>query len=209
MTIELHTWATPNGRKVSIMLEELRLPYSGHPGDIRNNGQFKPEFLAISPNNRIPAIIDPDGPGGKPLSLFESGAILFYLAEKEGRLLPGSSSARNVVMQWLMWQMGGVGPMFGQVHHFRRAAKVEVPYGIERYTKEAHRLYGVADKRLAESDYLAGADYSIADIATYPWVARHEWHATNLDDFPNVKRWYEAIGKREAVQKGMAVPFLN
>jgi GST-like protein len=204
--IELYTWTTPNGRKASVMLEELGLPYNVHKINISKDEQFAPAFLAISPNNRIPAIVDTDGPGGKPLSLFESGAILIYLAEKTGsKLLPTEPRARATVLQWLMWQMGGVGPMFGQTHHFMHAAPEKVPYGIERYSKETRRLYGVMNKRLGEAAYLAGADYSIADIATYPWVARHEHHKVDLAEFPNVKRWFDTISARPAVVKGMAV----
>ena len=203
--IELHTWTTPNGRKVSVMLEECGLPYTAHKVNIGQNEQFKPEFLAISPNNRIPAIVDPDGPDGKPFHLFESGAILVYLAGKTGKFLPTSTKGKYEALQWLMWQMGGVGPMFGQAHHFLRAAPEQVPYGIKRYTDEARRLYGVLDRRLAEAAYLAG-EYSIADIATYPWIARHEWHKVDLVEFPNVKRWYDTIGRRPAVVRGMAVP---
>ena len=203
--IELYTWSTPNGRKVSIMLEELALPYNVHAINIGKDDQFKPEYIAINPNSKIPSIVDPEGPDGAPISLMESGAILVYLAEKTGKLLPASGRGRSVAMQWLMFQMGGVGPMFGQVHHFLRAAKEPVPYAIERYTKETRRLYGVLDARLADREYLAD-EYSIADIATYPWVARYEWHKTRLEDYPNVKRWYDAIGARPAVQKGMAVP---
>jgi GST-like protein len=206
MTIEFHTWTTPNGRKVGIMLEELGLDYSVHTVNIGKDEQFAPAFLKISPNNRIPAIIDSDGPDGEPFSVFESGAILIYLAEKSGKFLPASGVARHRVMEWLMWQMGGVGPMLGQTHHFRRAAKVKNLYGIERYTNESHRLYGVADRQLANNAYLAGAEYSIADMATFPWVARHEWHATDLNDFLNVKRWYAQVAARPAVQTGMAVP---
>ena len=203
--IELHTWTTPNGRKVSVMLEECGLPYTAHKVNIGQNEQFKPEFLAISPNNRIPAIVDSDGPDGKPFHLFESGAILVYLAGKTGKFLPTSTKGKYQALQWLMWQMGGVGPMFGQAHHFLRAAPEQVPYGIKRYTDEARRLYGVLDRRLAEAAYLAG-EYSIADIATYPWIARHEWHKVDLAEFPNVKRWYDTIGRRPAVARGMAVP---
>jgi GST-like protein len=203
--IELHTWTTPNGRKVSVMLEECGLPYTAHKVNIGQNEQFKPEFLAISPNNRIPAIVDPDGPDGKPIHLFESGAILVYLAGKTGKFLPTSTKGKYEALQWLMWQMGGVGPMFGQAHHFLRAAPEQVPYGIKRYTDEARRLYGVLDRRLAEAAYMAG-EYSIADIATYPWIARHEWHKVDLAEFPNVKRWYDTIGRRPAVARGMAVP---
>ncbi|MBI3506976.1 MAG: glutathione S-transferase N-terminal domain-containing protein [Proteobacteria bacterium] len=204
--IELYTWTTPNGRKASVMLEELGLAYNVHKINIGKDEQFTPEFLAINPNNRIPAIVDTDGPGGKPLTVFESGAILIYLAEKTGsKLLPTDPRQRSVVLQWLMWQMGGVGPMFGQTHHFMHAAPEKVSYGIERYSKETRRLYRVMDKRLGEVAYLAGADYSIADIATYPWVARHEHHKVDLAEFPNVKRWFDAISARPAVAKGMAV----
>ena len=203
--IDLYTWTTPNGRKVSIMLEELGLPYRVHPIDIGKGDQFQPEYVAINPNSKIPAIVDPLGPEGSALRLMESGAILVYLAEKSGRLLPKSGSARYAALEWLMFQMGGVGPIFGQVHHFVRAAKEQVPYAIERYTKETRRLYGVLDARLGQVEYLAG-DYSIADIATYPWVARHEWHRTDLNDFTNVKRWFDAIAARPTVQRGMKVP---
>ena len=203
--IDLYTWTTPNGRKVSIMLEECGLPYRVHKVDIGKGEQFKPAFLAINPNNRIPAIVDPQGPDGKPLSLFESGAILVYLAGKTGRFLPASDRGRYIALQWLMFQMGGVGPMFGQAHHFLRAAPEQVPYGIKRYTDETRRLYGVLDKRLGEASFLA-EEYSIADMATFPWVARHEWHKVALQDFPNVKRWYDTIVLRPAVARGMAVP---
>ena len=203
--IELYTWSTPNGRKVSIMLEELGLPYNVHAINIGKNDQFTPEFIAINPNSKIPAIVDPDGPDGKPVSLMESGAILIYLAEKAGKLIPAAPRERYGALQWLMFQMGGVGPMFGQVHHFLRAAKEPVPYAIERYTKETQRLYGVLDARLKTERYLP-REYSIADIATYPWVARFEWHKTRLEDFPNVKRWFDEISERPAVKKGMAVP---
>ena len=203
--IELYTWGTPNGKKVSVMLEECGLQYNTHKVNIGKDEQFAPEYLAINPNGKIPSIVDPEGPGGKPLAMMESGAILIYLADKTGRFLAKDGAARYDALQWLMFQMGGVGPMFGQVHHFVRAAKEQVPYAIDRYTKEKDRLYGVLDRRLGESAYLAG-EYSIADIATYPWVWRHEWHNTNLADFPNVKRWYDAISARPAVQKGMSVP---
>jgi GST-like protein len=203
--IDLYTWTTPNGRKVSIMLEELGLPYRVHPVNIGKDDQFKPEFVKISPNSKIPAIVDPDGPDGKPLAMMESGAILIYFADKTGKLLAKSGRARYDALQWLMFQMGGVGPMFGQTHHFLRAAKEQVPYAIERYTKETRRLYGVLNEHLKDHAYLAG-DYSIADIATYPWVSRHEWHKVDLTDFPHVKRWYDAISARPAVQKGMNVP---
>ena len=203
--IELYTWTTPNGRKVSIMLEELKLPYRVHAINIGQGDQFKPGYAALSPNAKIPAIVDPDGPDGKPFAMMESGAILIYFAGKTGRLLPLQLRERYVALQWLMFQMGHVGPMFGQVHHFLRAAKEPVPYAIERYTKETNRLYGVLDRRLGEVEYLAG-DYSIADIATYPWVALYEWHKTDLADFPNVTRWFDAFSARPAVQRGMKVP---
>lgn len=206
MSIELYTWSTPNGRKASIMLEEIGLPYSVHPIDIGKNEQYAPAFLEISPNNRIPAIVDNDGPGGKPIGLFESGAILMYLAEKSGKLMPTETRARWAAIQWLMWQMGGWGPMLGQAHHFRRFAPEKIPYAIERYSNETRRLYGVLDKRLGEAEYLAGKDYSIADIATFPWAARHEWQGVALAEFPHVKRWYDAIAARPPVQRGMAVP---
>jgi GST-like protein len=203
--IDLYTWSTPNGRKVSIFLEEVGVPYRVHPVDIGKDEQFAPDFLAISPNNKIPAIVDQEGPEGKPFSLFESGAILLYLAWKTGRFLPRMVTDQFQAIQWLMFQMGGVGPMFGQVHHFVRAAPEPVPYAIERYTKETRRLYGVLDRHFQSHEYLA-AEYSIADIATYPWVARHEWHRVDLHDFPAVKRWFDLVGARPGVQRGMAVP---
>ncbi|HEY7761217.1 MAG TPA: glutathione S-transferase N-terminal domain-containing protein [Burkholderiales bacterium] len=203
--IDLYTWSTPNGRKVSIMLEETGLPYQVHPIDIGKGEQFRPEFLAISPNNRIPAIVDRHGPDGQPFQLFESGAILLYLAWKTGLLLPRTPAAQFQTIQWLMFQMGGVGPMFGQAHHFLRAAPEPVPYAIERYTRETRRLYKVLDGHLAERDYLA-PEYSVADIATYPWVARYEWHKVDLNEFPAVKRWFDVVGARPAVQAGMKIP---
>ncbi|MDA1117499.1 MAG: glutathione S-transferase N-terminal domain-containing protein [Proteobacteria bacterium] len=203
--IDLHTWSTPNGRKVSIMLEECGLPYRVFPVNIGKGEQFRPEFLAISPNNRIPGIVDPEGPDGKPINLFESGAILIYLSEKTGKFLPQAARARYVALQWLMFQMGGVGPMFGQAHHFLRSAKEQVPYGIKRYTDETRRLYGVLDKRLQQAAFLAD-EYSIADIATFPWVARFEWHKVDLNEFAAVKRWFDLIAARPAVTRGMAVP---
>ncbi|MGZ5230388.1 MAG: glutathione binding-like protein [Burkholderiales bacterium] len=203
--IELYTWSTPNGRKVSIMLEELGEPYNVHPIDIGKGDQFTPEFIAINPNSKIPAIVDAVGPAGKPIAIMESGAILIYLAEKSGKLLPTSARARSTALQWLMFQMGGVGPMFGQVHHFLRAAKEPVPYAIERYTTETRRLYDVLNERLKQHEYLADK-YSIADIATYPWTARYEWHKTRLEDFPHVKRWFDVISARAAVQRGMKIP---
>ena len=203
--IDLYTAPTPNGRKVSIMLEEIGLAYTAHKVDIGADEQFRPEFLAISPNNKIPAIVDPDGPDGKPVSVFESGAILIYLAEKTGKLMPTDPRERLDVLQWLMFQMGGVGPMFGQANHFIKFAKEDVPYGKKRYRDEAMRLLGVMDRRLGQVDYLAG-DYSIADIATWPWVMRAEWYDTDWSAFPNTKRWYDTIGARPAVQRGTAVP---
>jgi len=203
--IDLYTWGTSNGRKASIMLEECGLPYRVHPIDIGKGDQFKPEFVAINPNSKIPAIIDPDGPEGKPFTLFESGAILVYLAGKTGRFLPASVSGKYVALQWLMFQMGGIGPIFGQVHHFLRSAKEKVPYAIERYTTENRRLYGVLDKRLGEAPFLA-VEYSIADIATFPWVLRHEWQQVDLAEYPNVKRWFDTIHARPAVQRGIRVP---
>ena len=205
--IDLYTWTSPNGRKISVMLEELGLAYEVHPIDINADEQFQPWFLKIAPNNRIPAIVDREGPDGKPLSLFESGAILIYLAEKtKSPLLPADARGRATTIQWLMWQVGGVGPMFGQAHHFLKHAKEDVPYGKKRYHDETKRLYGVMDHRLGEAAYLAGENYSIADIAIYPWVARHELHQVDLGEFANVKRWFEAIGRRPAVAKGMKVP---
>jgi len=205
-TIELYTWKTPNGRKISIALEELGLPYVAHAVDLGAREQDDPAFVKISPHGKIPALVDPDGPDGAPISLFESGAILIYLAEKTGRLLPTAARPRLEVLQWLMWQMGNFGPMLGQAHHFRRFAKEKVPYAIERYTREAGRLYNVLDRHLAEAEFLAGGAYSIADIATYPWAARHPWHGIDLAKYPNVKRWYDRLGARPAVAKGMVVP---
>jgi GST-like protein len=199
--IELYTWSTPNGRKISIVLEELGLPYSVHPVDINNKEQFTPSFLAISPNNRIPAIVDRDN----NFSLMESGAILLYLAEKTGKLLPKDLQARYRVIEWLMWQMGGVGPMLGQVHHFVKYNKGKAPYAEERYLKEAQRLYSVLDQRLASHEFVAG-EYSVADIAIWPWISRFEWQTIDLSQYPNVKRWYLAIAQRPAVQRGYHVP---
>jgi GSH-dependent disulfide-bond oxidoreductase len=203
--IELYTWATPNGRKVSIMLEEVALPYETIKVDITKGDQFKPDYLTVNLNAKIPAIVDREGPTGGRLAVWESGAILIYLAEKTGKLLSDDPVLRLTTIEWLMFQMSGVGPMLGQAHHFRRFAPERIPYAIERYEKEAARLYGVLDRRLGESEYLAGA-YSIADIATFPWIARHEWQGVALDDFPNVKRWFATISSRPAVQRGMQVP---
>jgi GSH-dependent disulfide-bond oxidoreductase len=202
--IDLYTWATPNGKKVSIMLEEIQLPYEVHAINLTRGEQMKPEYLAINPNNKIPAIVDSEGPGGKPLKLFESGAILIYLAEKSGKLLSRDPRLRYEELQWLMFQMGGVGPMFGQANYFFRE-KDKAPYAVDRFYKEAVRLYGVLEKELAQREYLA-AGYSIADIATYPWVGRHEGHNVRLEEFPNVKRWFDALSSRPQVQRGMAVP---
>ena len=200
--IDLHTWPTPNGFKVSIMLEEIGLPYTVSPVDIQAGDQFKPVFLKISPNNKIPAIVDLDGPDGRPYSVFESGAILLYLAEKTGRFLPTATAGRYVVIQWLMFQMGNIGPMLGQAHHFRHYAPEKLPYAIERYTREAGRLCGVLDRRLGEAEYLAG-DYSIADMANFPWLRSHERQGQDLADFPNVKRWYDVLDARPAVRRGV------
>jgi GST-like protein len=202
--IDLYFWTTPNGYKVTIMLAEIGTPYRVIPIDITAGDQFAPDFLQISPNNKIPAIVDHDGPGGIPLPIFESGAILLYLAEKTGQFLPSDPRARTDVLQWLMFQMGGVGPMLGQAHHFRRYAPEQIPYAIERYTREAARLYGVIDRRLAEVEYLAG-EYSIADIATFPWIRPHRWQGQELDGFANLRRWYDSIKARPAVQEGLAV----
>jgi GST-like protein len=202
--IQLYTWGTPNGKKVSIMLEEIGMPYEVHPINLGQGDQLKPDYLAINPNNKIPSIVDTDGPDGKPLTLFESGAILMYLAEKSGKLWPADMRQRYLVIQWLMFQMGGVGPMFGQANYFFRLEE-KVPYAIERYHKEALRLYGVLEKALTQNEYLA-REYSIADIATYPWVWRHEMHHVKLEEFPNVKRWYDKISERPAVKRGMEIP---
>jgi GST-like protein len=203
--IEVYTWPTPNGHKVHIALEELGLAYNVIPVAIGAGEQFKPEFLAINPNHRIPAIVDPEGPGGKKLPLFESGAILVYLAEKAGALIPKDPAARYVCLQWVMFQMGGVGPMFGQFGHFNMYAKEKIPYAIERYGNEVKRLHGVLDKRLSQAPYLAGEEYSIADIATFPWLRFPERRNITLNDYPNVARWFAAIDARTAVQRGCAV----
>ena len=202
--IELYTWGTPNGKKASVMLEEVGLPYHVHPINIGKGDQFAADYVKLNPNSKIPTIVDTEGPGGKPITVFESGAILIYLAEKTGKLLSREPRARMEAIEWLMFQMGGVGPMFGQAHHFLRQAPEQIPYAQERYAKEARRLYGVMEKRLGDVPYLAG-DYSIADVATFPWVARHEWHRVELKDFPSVERWYKAIGARPAVERGMNV----
>ena len=202
--IQLHYWPTPNGWKISIMLEELGVPYEVKFVNIGKGEQFEPSFLAIAPNNRMPAIVDPEGPGGEPISVFESGAILQYLGRKFGRFYPADERGRVDVDQWLMWQMGGLGPMAGQAHHFRQYAPEEVPYAVARYTNEVNRLYGVMNKRLTDRDYLAG-EYSIADIACIGWVRPHRNQGQDLEDFPNLKRWFEAVMARPAVGRGMAV----
>lgn len=199
--IDLYTWTTPNGRKVSIALEEMGLPYTVHPINIGKDEQFAPDFLKISPNNRIPAIVDRDA----DFSLFESGAILMYLAEKTGKLMPRDVASRYRVIEWLMWQMGGLGPMLGQAHHFLQFNAGKAPYAEERYLAEAKRLYKVLNTRLEGNAFVAG-DYSIADIAIWPWISRYEWQRINLNDYPNVKRWYLEIAARPAVIKGYAIP---
>jgi GST-like protein len=203
--IEVFTWPTPNGHKVHVMLEECGLPYRAIPVNIGAGDQFKPEFLAISPNNKIPAITDPDGPDGKPISLFESGAILVYLAAKTGKFLPKSDRDRFEVLQWVMFQMGGVGPMLGQAHHFRMYAPEKVPYAIERYSNEAKRLYSVIDRRLSQSRFLGGKEYSIADIATFPWLRSWQNQGVTLSDYPHLEKWFNAIDARPAVQRGVKV----
>jgi GST-like protein len=200
--IDLYTWSTPNGRKASIMLEEIGLPYTVRAVDIGKDEQFKPEFLKISPNNRIPAIVDRDN----GMSLFESGAILIYLADKSGKLLARDGEARWRAIEWLMWQMGGAGPILGQAHHFIKYNKGKAPYAEERFAAETKRLYGVLDRRLAGNAFVAGKDYTIADVAIWPWVSRFEWHIGELKDFPNVVRWYREVASRPAVQRGYDVP---
>nr|MBL8456166.1 glutathione S-transferase N-terminal domain-containing protein [Zoogloeaceae bacterium] len=204
--ITLYTWSTPNGRKVSIALEELALPYEVRPVDISRNEQFAPEFLALNPNNKIPVIVDTEGPEGKPITVIESGAILLYLAGKAGKLLPVDLRSRLEAIQWLMFQMGGVGPMLGQAHHFLRFAPEVIPYAIDRYSKEAARLYAVLNARLSTHEWLGGTSYSIADIATFPWIARHDWQGIDLKRFPALKRWFECVAARPAVQRGMEIP---
>jgi GST-like protein len=202
--IELHTWPTPNGQKVTVMLEECELPYKVFAVDIQRGDQFKPEFLKISPSNKIPAMVDTEGPSGRPFSVFESGAMLIYLAEKTGKFLSKDPEARSVAIQWLMFQMGGLGPMLGQAHHFRQYAPEKIPYAIHRYTSEASRLYGVMDKRLAGRDYLAG-ELSIADFACYPWIVPYERQGQDLLQFPNLRRWFEALKARPLLRKGFEV----
>jgi GST-like protein len=202
--IDLYYWPTPNGWKITIFLEEVGLPYNIVPVDITSGDQYEEEFLKISPN-KMPAIVDPEGPDGGPISLAESGAILLYLADKTGRFMPESERGRYLLLQWLMFQMGHVGPMLGQAHHFRGYAPERIPYAIERYTDEAARLYGVMDRRLSEAEYFAGSEYTIADMAIFPWLISHERQGQDLDDFPNVKRWYETIESRPAVARGREV----
>jgi GST-like protein len=205
MTIELHTWNTPNGRKISVALEEMGLPYTVIPVPIGKGAQFEPDFLAISPNNKIPAIVDPDGPDGKPISVFESGAILLYLGEKTGQFLPKPLADRVPVMEWLMWQMGGFGPMPGQVHHFIALEdEAQRAYGLKRFSEETRRLYGVLDRRLADREFVADA-LSVADFAILGWAWRHERHKVSFDDFSNVGRWYAALMARPGVKRGFEV----
>ncbi len=202
--IDLYYWPTPNGWKISIALEEMGLPYNVIPVNISGGDQFKPEFLAISPNNKMPAIVDPQGPGGKPVSVFESGAILMYLGRKTGQFYPAEERARIAVEEWLMWQMGGFGPMLGQNHHFNHYAPEKIPYAIDRYVNETNRLYGVLNKRLADHEFVAGA-YSIADMAIVGWAKLWERQSQKIDDFPHVKRWLDTLLARPAVQRGLAV----
>ncbi len=203
--IEVYSWATPNGHKVHIMLEECGLPYRAHAVDIGAGDQFTPDFLAISPNNKIPAIVDPQGPDGKPISLFESGAILLYLAGKTGRFMPEDVRDKYEVLQWLMFQMGGVGPMLGQTHHFRIYAPEKIPYAVDRYTNETKRLYGVMNKRLAKSKYIGGKDYSIADMAIFPWLRSWKNQGIDWNDFPHLRGWFDEIAARPAVVRGVEV----
>ena len=203
--IDLYSWATPNGHKIHIMLEECGLEYRAHAIDIGKGDQFTPEFLRISPNNKIPAMVDHEGPGGEDFSLFESGAMLVYLAEKTGRFIPHNIAERYIMLQWLMFQMGGVGPMLGQAHHFRPYAPEKIPYAIDRYTKEANRLYNVIDKQLAQTKYLAGNEYTIADMATFPWLRSYEKQGVKLEDYPHLKKWFDEIAARPAVIRGVKV----
>lgn len=203
--IDLYTWGTPNGRKISIMLEACHLHYSVHPIDIQAGAQYGEEFLRISPNNKIPAIVDEDGPNGEPISLFESGAILLYLAEKTGQFLPDTPTQRYKTLEWLMWQMGGFGPFLGQAHHFNRFAPEQIPYAMERYTKEAKRLWGVLDKQLKGREFVVD-ELSIADFSIYPWACRYEWQRVDPNDFVNVKAWMEKMAGLPFVARGMQVP---
>ena len=204
--IDVYTWSTSNGRKVNIMVEELGIDYAMHPINIGKGDQFTPAYTAINPNQKIPAIVDREGPGGKPYTLFESGAILMYLGEKYGKFFPKETAQRYEVVQWLMWQMGGVGPNFGQAHHFRRAAKEQVPYAIRRFTEETRRLWGVLDSRLKDHQWVAAGEYTIADMALFPWCLRYEWQGVALEDFPNARRWFDAIMARPAVKRGLELP---
>jgi GST-like protein len=204
--IDLHYWTTPNGHKITLFLEETGLPYKIFPVNIGNNDQFKPDFLKIAPNNRIPAIVDHEPTdGGAPLSLFESGAILLYLADKTGQFIAQDFRGRQETLQWLFWQMGGLGPMAGQNHHFNRFAQEKIPYAIERYVNETARLYGVLNKRLADRNFVAGSDYSIADMAIYPWIVPHTFQQQDLNDFPHLKRWFDSIAQREATKRAYAL----
>ena len=202
--IDLYTWPTPNGHKVHIMFEEIGLPYNVIAINIGEGDQFEPDYLKISPNNKMPAMVDPDGPNGEPYSIFESGAMLMYLAEKTGQFMPQEMAQRYLVIQWLMFQMGGIGPMLGQAHHFRQYAPEPIEYAVNRYTNEAGRLYNVMDRRLGEVEYLAG-DYSIADMASFPWIRPYERQGQDMEEFPNLKRWFDAINERPAVQRGLEV----
>jgi len=203
--IEVYSWPTANGHKVHIMLEECGLAYRVRPVDLGTGAQFEPGFLAISPNNKIPALVDPDGPDGRTISLFESGAILLYLAGKTGRLLPAGVAEKYEMLQWLMFQVGSLGPMLGQAHHFRHYAPEPLPYAVERYTREAQRLYGVLNKRLAQSTYVGGASYSIADIAVFPWLRAWKNQGVEMADYPHLKGWFDEIAGRPAVQRGVEV----
>ena len=204
--IDLYTWKTSNGKKATIMMEECELEYKIHPIDISTDIQFSEDFVKVNPNSKIPAIVDPDGPNGRPFTVIESGAILMYLAEKTGLFLPTETQRKYEVIQWVMFQMGGIGPIFGQVHHFKRAAKETVPYAINRYFNECRRLYGVLDSRLADREYIANDEVSIADFCTVPWVFRHDWQEIDLDEFTNVKRWYDNMMQRPALTRGMNLP---
>lgn len=204
--IDLYTWKTSNGKKATIMMEECELEYKIHPIDISTDIQFSEDFVKVNPNSKIPAIVDPDGPNGRPFTVIESGAILMYLAEKTGLFLPAETQRKYEVIQWVMFQMGGIGPIFGQVHHFKRAAKEKVPYAINRYFKECRRLYGVLDSRLEGREYIANNEVSIADFCTVPWVFRHDWQEIDLDEFRNVKRWYDNMMQRPALTRGMNLP---
>jgi len=204
--IDLYTWKTSNGKKATIMMEECELEYKLHPIDISTDIQFSEGFVKVNPNSKIPAIVDPDGPNGRPFTVIESGAILMYLAEKTGLFLPVEMQRKYEVIQWVMFQMGGIGPIFGQVHHFKRAAKEKVPYAINRYFKECRRLYGVLDSRLEGREYIANNEVSIADFCTVPWVFRHDWQEIDLDEFKNVKRWYDNMMQRPALTRGMNLP---